>query len=131
MFLNSKFGVSYFSCLLITCVVPSLYSLLVNYSLKGFDNKVKKMEYELSELERIYNQEIGKLDVKEDNRSIIEKIELRFDGLSNERKLELLSYIRNIIPDGSYSQYMSDLDNLEFINLDDTVKEIYSRKKEK
>lgn len=132
MFLNSRLGVSYFSCFVMTCIIPSVYSLLVNSSLKGLDKKIKNMKYELSDMENKYkknNENIKNIEKIDDR--LIEKIEFRFGGLSNEKKLELLNYIKNTIPNNNYSQYMIDIDNLESINLDDIVKEVYTRKRKK
>lgn len=124
MFLNSRFGVSYFSCLIITFIAPSVYSAIVNSSLEDMDNKIKKMELEICELEDECKKENG---LTKD--SIIKNIEIRFEGLSNDRKRELLSYIKDRIPDGSCYEYISKLEDNDSLSLmDDEHLELVSEK---
>ena len=132
MFLNSRFGVSYLKCFVITLIFPSFYSIIVNDCLKGLDKKIRVMEYELFEIDNEYKKIINLLDVNEVTKdSLISNMEFRFDGLSNERKIELLNYIKNAISNNCYFQYMGDIENMESINLDIIGKQTYSRKREK
>lgn len=131
MFLNSRLGVSLFDCFLITCIAPSIYSVFVNCSLEDFDKKIKNMQLELNELMCEYKT-IEELDKKQEcvKNSVIEKIELRFDGLSNERKIKLLKYIQNTFPENC-SQCMSEFDKFDLFSGDKIEEVIYSRKREK
>lgn len=126
MFLNSRFGVSYFSCLVVTLIAPSIYSFFVNLLLDGMGNKIKRMEFEIKRLEDQY---------KEDNRlrkdSIIKNIEIRFEGLSNDRKKELLNYIKDRIPQGSCYEYISKLEDSDVLSLicDDDLVDVSEKEK--
>ena len=127
MFLNNVFNVSMLSCIIMSIIIPQLYSIIINNSLKGLDNKIKNKEYELSALED--KKSLEQLITKQ-NTNEIKQIEFRFEGLSNERKIELLNYIKELIPETSYHKYLNDLDNLDTINLNDFNEEnIYTKKR--
>ena len=115
MFLNSMLGIGYFSCLVITLIVPPIYSFVVNTSLIRFDNKISNMELEV---ERMID-ECNKEDDKLEDDVIIKDIEIRFDGLSNERKMELLMYIKDKLRFDLSSQHLSKVVNQDSLSLMD------------
>jgi len=115
MFLNSMLGISYFNCLVITFIVPSIYSCIVNSSLIRLDNKISNMELEM---ERMID-ECNKEDDKLEDDVIIKDIEIRFDGLSNERKMELLMYVKERLSFDLCSKYISKIQNEDSLSLMD------------
>ena len=118
MFLNNMFGVSYFVCLIISLIVPSVYSYIVNASLQGFDNKIRNMELDLIKIKDEYDN-----DNKMTKDVVIKDIEIRFDGLSNERKMELLMYVKEKLSSNLYSGYLRKIENEDSLSLMDLYME--------
>lgn len=140
MFLNSKFGISYFKCFIMILIVPSIYSFVVNSMLKRFGNAIKKMEFEV---EDILNKVDKSNEISKDNKL---ELEIRFDKLSADSKLMLLRYVRDSLPrdlnnkidiNSSNNIFMSVLEmdnNFVIDRLDDEKKEsteIYTKSKKK
>ena len=114
MFLNNMFGVSYISCLIISLIVPSIYSYAVNTSLKKIDDKIRNMEFDLVKL-------IDECD--NDNELIkdfvVKDVEIRFDGFSNNKKMELLMYIKDQLCFDLSSGYINKIQNEDLLSLMD------------
>ena len=135
MFLNSRFGVSYFKCFVVTLIVPSIYSCLVNESLVKFNNKIRVMEFEV---ENILKEKIEELSKNE-------KLEIRFDKLSTDSKLMVLRYARDSLSmdlnnrsdvNGLNNEFMSviELDERNHFDKDEFIienSERYTRCKKK
>lgn len=135
MFLNSRFGVSYFKCFVVTLIVPSIYSYLVNESLVKFNNKIRMMEFEVENI----------LKEKNDKLSKNEKLEIRFDKLSTKSKLMVLRYARDGLSmdlnnrsniNGLNNEFMSviELDERNHFDKDEFIienSENYTRSKKK
>ena len=135
MFLNSRFGVSYFKCFVITLFVSSIYSFLVNESLVKYNKKIRQMECEVENILKEENNELSKND----------KLEIRFDKLSTDSKLMVLRYARDSLSmdlndrsdvNGLNNEFMSviELDENNHFDIDEfTVdnSESYTRSKKK
>ena len=130
MFLNVKFGISYFSCLVLILTVPFVYSTIINILLERLDNKIEGIKKDITDLEIEFDK-----CCQQDRENIIKNIEIRFDGLSNDKKKKLLNYIKINMVNDSFCEYISKLEDDDVLvlldDMDETVKEesIYSRKR--
>lgn len=130
MILNIKFGISYFSCLVLILTVPYVYSTIINISLERLDNKIEEIKKDITDLEIEFDK-----CYQQDRENIIKNIEIRFDGLSNDKKKKLLNYIKINMVDDSFCEYINKLEDDDVLvlldDIDETVKEesVYSRKR--
>lgn len=87
IFLNTSLGLSFLNCMLISGVLTYLSSCGVNSLLKPLDDKCKKLSIEIKKIEEEYTKKLQ-------NGTDICDVRLRFEGLSVERKKQILNYIR-------------------------------------
>lgn len=91
MILNTLFGVGYFTCFVLTFVLSQIYSVVINeFLFKKIENKMNDI---LSEINRMKVE--CECNICLVSKQINNNIASRYENLSLESKLELLTYIKD------------------------------------
>lgn len=115
MFMYEMFNISLFCCFVLDILLPNIYSVCCKFITNKFDKKIDDVKVEINKLEKEYS--IGKK---------ISDILNRIDGLSRNRQIEILKYIKNDLSNSNMFDNVDLLDakNVRLINesLDKEIK---------